>query len=128
MEIVVAETDPALMRAAVKTAAVLAGEMDGEITILSVANVSWPAPLVSSRGAEERFARRVRAYAASTGQDLNGHLVFARGSETAYRDCVTPGAFVVVPTHPRRWWRTREERLARDLKRLRFRVILLKIG
>jgi hypothetical protein len=107
MEIVVAETDPALMAAAVKTATALAGELHARITVLGVAQVPWPADLVASSDVEERFERRVRDYARGAQQDLNGRLVFARERETAYKDCVPRDSLVVIPTRDRGWWHTR---------------------
>jgi hypothetical protein len=115
------------MPVALKAAAVLAGQMDGHITVLSVAHVPWPAPLIGSADAARLFARRVNGYAGcADGRELSGHLVFARESEAAYRDCLKPGSLVLITTHSRRWT-TREERLARSLIKQRIRVILLKV-
>lgn len=125
LEIVIPDTHPAVTGKVLGTAAALARGLDAHITLICVRVIPWPAPVERSAAFQEQFARRVAEYAAKLHIRLSARLIFAREPHAAWA-CVSKHSVVLIGTR-KRWWRTREEKLARDLARVGFRAAVIEV-
>ena len=126
LEITIPETDPALTRALLATAGALGRDLGARITVLSIRIQPFPAPLAHSPAVEHLFKNRLLTLAAETGVSLRGSLVFARDLPTGLGHGLARNSLVLIGT-PRRWWPTREERLARLLASAGHSVALVRV-
>src|ERR1022692_4664866 len=126
LELVVPYTNPALTARALTAAAELARGFEGAITLIAVHVLPYPAPLECQEGIRNRLEAELTAMARTSPVAIRVKLIFARDREAAYLGLLKPQSLVVIGTKDR-WWRTREERLARRLTVGGHRVAVVKV-
>jgi nucleotide-binding universal stress UspA family protein len=123
--IVIPFTSSELTREALRVTAEIAGVPGGvTVTVLAVQVVPYPLPLDRPDVEAERLLARIAELAGSRAIHVQVLLALARDGQRVMRSQIPPGALVVLATR-RRWWKTREESLARVLVRDGHRVVLL---
>jgi hypothetical protein len=126
LELVVPYTNPALTARALTAAAELARGFEAAITLIAVHVLPYPAPLECQEGIRNRLEAELTAMARTSPVAIRVKLIFARDREAAYLGLLKPQSLVVIGTKDR-WWRTREERLARRLTAGGHRVAVVKV-
>jgi hypothetical protein len=115
-EVAVIFTKTSAMRETLRTAIALAENMSATVTLVVPQIVPHPLPLDQSPRASEFNEHRSRSVAAWAPEVTAIQICMGREADEAI-DSVLPPRSVVVIGGPRRWWRSREERLARQLRR-----------
>jgi hypothetical protein len=115
-EVAVIFTNHSAMRETLRTAIALAENMSATVTLVVPQIVPHPLPLDQSPRASEFNEHRSRSVAAWAPEVTAIQICMGREADEAI-DSVLPPRSVVVIGGPRRWWRSREERLARQLRR-----------
>jgi hypothetical protein len=126
LELVVPFTNPALTARALAAAAELAQGFEAVVTLMAVHVLPYPAPLECQEGIRKRLEADLAAMARTSPVAIRVKLIFARDREAAFLALLKPQSLVVIGTKDR-WWRTREERLARRLTAGGHRVAVVKV-
>jgi hypothetical protein len=126
LELVVPFTNPALTARALAAAAELAQGFDAAVTLMAVHVLPYPSPLECQDGIRQRLEADLAAMARTSPVAIRVKLIFARDREAAFLALLKPQSLVVIGTKDR-WWRTREERLARRLTAGGHRVAVVKV-
>jgi hypothetical protein len=126
LELVVPFTNPALTARALAAAAELAQGFEAVVTLMAVHVLPYPAPLECQEGIRKRLEADLAALARTSPVAIRVKLIFARDREAAFLALLKPQSLVVIGTKDR-WWRTREERLARRLTAGGHRVAVVKV-
>ena len=126
LEMVVPYTDPALAAQALAAALELARGFDAAVTLMAVHVLPYPSPLECQEGVRTRLETELATVARTSAVTVRVKLVFARNREEAYLSLLPRQSVVVVGTRDR-WWRTREERLARLLAAGGHSVAVVKV-
>ena len=126
LELVVPYTNPALAAQALATALQLAQGFDAAVTLMAVHVLPYPSPLECQEGIRKKLEAELTAVARTSQVTVRVKLVFARDREEAYLGLLPRQSLVVVGARDR-WWRTREERLARQLAAGGHSVALVKV-
>jgi hypothetical protein len=126
LELVVPYTNPALAARALAAAAELARGFEAAVTLMAVYVLPYPSPLECQEGIRKRLEAELTAVARTSPAAIRVKLVFARNREDAYLGLLKRQSLVVIGTKDR-WWRTREERLARRLTAGGHSVAVLKV-
>lgn len=124
LEIVVLCTDTERTAGLVEKAAALANGLNVTLRLVAVYVSPYPADLRCPVAIEEHVTARLTRLAEQTGLPSVVHFVVARDRDAGFRSALRP-ASVVLLASARRWWHTREEKLARDLTRQGHHVSLL---
>jgi hypothetical protein len=124
--LVVPFTNPALTARALAAAAELAQGFEAVVTLMAVHVLPYPAPLECQEGIRKRLEADLAALARTSPVAIRVKLIFARDREAAFLALLKPQSLVVIGTKDR-WWRTREERLARRLTAGGHRVAVVKV-
>jgi len=127
LELAVLYTNPALTAATLEAALQLARGCAAGVTIVAVHVLPYPAPLAVQEGIREHLEAELSGIARTCPVAIRLKLVFARNRAEVYRQLLERGALVVMGTR-RRWWPTREERLARRLAAGGRSVALVKVS
>jgi hypothetical protein len=114
LELVVPYTNPALAAGALAAAEELARGFEAAVTLMAVHVLPYPSPLECQEGIRQRLEAELTAVARTSPASIRVKLVFARNRADAYIGLLRRQSLVVIGTKDR-WWRTREERLARAL-------------
>lgn len=114
LEVVVPYTSPDLAARALETAVELARGFDAAVTLMAVHVLPYPSPLECHDGIRKRLEAELTAVARSSPVAIRVKLVFARDPADAYLGLLRRHSLVVIGAKDR-WWRTREESLARKL-------------
>jgi hypothetical protein len=114
LELVVLYTNPALTARALTAAAGLAQGFEAAVTLVAVHVLPYPAPLECEEGIRKVLEAELTTLARTSPVAIRVKLFFAREREAAYAGLLQRHSLVVIGTKDR-WWRTREERLARKL-------------
>jgi hypothetical protein len=125
-ELVVPYTSPALTAQALAAAVDLARGFEAAVTLMAVYVLPYPSPLECQEGIRKRLEAELTAVARTSPVSIRVKLVFARDREDAYLGLLGRQSLVVIGTKDR-WWRTREERLARRLTAGGHSVAVVKV-
>lgn len=101
---------------ALRAAAVLAADLHARIVVLVPLVVPYPAPLDSARAQGAFFVRRLQTVAHETRIETRIWVCVCRDRRTALSAALPPCSTVVIGGR-KRWWPTREQRLADQLSR-----------
>lgn len=123
---VVAYTDPVVTRKALEAAAAMADGLDAVITLVAVQVVPFPAQLECPQSVQQFLEERLGALACDCTRRVEPAVVVARTLEDGYRQFLPAGSAVLLCSR-RRVWPTREERLARMLRRMGHSVALMPL-
>jgi len=126
LELVVPYTDAALTAQALAGALEMARGLESAVTLMAVHILPYPSPLEYQEGIRERLESELTAVARTSPVTVRVKLVFARDRAEAYLGLLPRHSLVVIGTRER-WWRTREERLARQLAAGGHSVALIKV-
>lgn len=126
LEVVVPYSNPALAAQALGAALELAQGFDAVVTLMAVHVLPYPAPLEYQEGIRRRLEDNLAAVARAGPVSMRVKLVFARDREDAFLGLLARQSLVVIGTR-NRWWRTREERLARKLAAGGHSVALIRV-
>jgi hypothetical protein len=102
--------------AALNRAATLAESLGARITLVSPQVVPYPLPLTSPPVLLDFQERRFREIAAESPVDIRVQLYLCRDVLETLKKVLQPKSIIVVGGR-RRWWPTREQKLARKLRR-----------
>jgi len=126
LELVVPYTNPALAARALAAATELARGFEAAVTLMAVHVLPYPAPLECQQGIRQRLEAELTAVARTSPVAIRVKLVFARDRADAFLGLLRRQSLVVIGTN-NRWWRTREERLARRLSAGGHSVAVVKV-
>jgi hypothetical protein len=107
-----------------EVAAELARGLHARIHLLVAREVSYAVPLESSPVLVEFQEAHLRKIAEAYGGDIRVDVLLCRNAEEAFVQNLLPHSLVVVGTR-KRWWPTREERLAQRLQNSGHAVLLI---
>ena len=108
--------------AALKEAGALASSLGARITLLVPQVVPYPLPLESPPVLVEFNEKRFRVMASQSPVETSVQIYLCRDRFEALHSALKPGALVVVGGK-KRWWPTKDEALARQLRRAGHEVI-----
>jgi hypothetical protein len=123
--IVVPYTTPEVTRAALRHAGVCT-DLDVHVYLVDIQVVPFPCPLnqppVNKKFSELRLQDLLKQ------RELPGKaaVLYTRDWLEGFSKVLAPGSLVVLATK-KRWWRTREEKLARKLMKVGHHVMLLPV-
>jgi len=109
--------------AAVRAAASLAANLRAIIVVVVPQVVPYPAALDMPPVSSAYLFRRLRAVAAESRIETHIRIYICRDRRAALAAALRPSSLVVLAGR-RRWWPTREQRLASELTRLGHHVLL----
>jgi len=108
---------------ALKEAGNLANSLGARITLLVPQVVPHPLPLESPPVLVEFNEKRFRVIAGQSPVETRVHVYLCRDRFQTLNSVLGPGSIVVMGGRKRWWWPTRDESLARELRRAGFEVI-----
>jgi len=114
VEVVVPYNNPPLAAQALSAALKLAHGFEAVVTLLCIHVLPYPSPLEVQEGIRRKLETELTTVARTSPAPIQVRLVFARNREAAYLALLQQRSLVVVGAKDR-WWRTREERMARKL-------------
>lgn len=123
-DVVVPYTGPEMTAKVVDRAAEFATGLNATLTLVAVYVAPYPCDLSCPTAMREHLTARLTELAELYDPPARVHLVVARSRDEGFRQVIQPGSTVLLGTR-KHWWRTREERLARELAREGHRVSLL---
>jgi hypothetical protein len=126
LQLVVPYTSPLLTARALAAATELARGCEAAVTLMAVHVLPYPSPLECQEGIRKRLEAELTAVARTSAVSIRVKLVFARDREDAYLGLLKRRSLVVIGAKDR-WWKTREERLARRLTSSGHSVALVKV-
>ena len=126
LRIVVPYTSPELCKASLNAIASLSKGLRAVAVVVAVQEVPYPLPLDRPDVQPRILLRQLRALATGISCPVRIELVLARCKRDAFQRAIGPGSLVLIAAK-KHWWRTTEEKLARDLLRAGCRVELLKL-
>jgi hypothetical protein len=115
LNIVVVFSRPQATIAALRKATRLAVSLGAAIKLVVPQVVPYPLPLTSPPLLLDFQEKRFREIAAECPVDIRVQLYLCRDQLEALRTALKPHSIVVIGGH-KRWWPTREQRLARKLQ------------
>ena len=118
-------TTPELTRAALRHAGVCS-DLDVHVTLVDVQVVPFPCPLDQPPINKKFSERRLRDLLEETGLPGHASVLYTRDWLDGFKRLLEPGSLVVLATK-KRWWPTREEKLARTLTKAGHQVMLLPV-
>ena len=115
LNIVVIFTSVDATVAALKKAGALAESLGAQITLVSPQIVPYPLPLTTPPVLLDFQERRFREIGAQSPIDIQVRLYLCRDELETLKKVLKPHSIVVIGGR-RRWWPTREQKLARKLR------------
>jgi hypothetical protein len=125
LSVVVPYTTPQLTRAALRHSAVCS-DLDIQVCLVDIQVVPFPRPLDEPPINKEFSEHRLHDLFEESGLSGQTSVLYARDRLEGYRRMLEPKSLVVLATK-KRWWPTRERRLARALSKAGHQVMLLPI-
>ena len=123
--IVVPYTTPELTRAALRHAGVCT-DLAVHVCLVDIQVVPFPCPL-SQPPVSTKFAEtRLQVLLKESGLPGKAAVLYSRDWFETFTKVLEPGSLVVLATN-KRWWKTREEKLARKLMKAGHHVMLLPV-
>lgn len=124
LEVVVPYTTPEITARVVESAAALTAGLDVKLKFVAVYVAPYPAELRCPAAMEGHLTVRLTELAERTTLPSCLHLVVSRDRSEGFRETLRSGSVVLMGSR-KRLWRTREEKLARDLTRQGHHVSLI---
>ena len=124
LSIVIPHTEAALTEAALHEAVRLALSLNARITLLAARILPFPEPLDPTRG-YPGFPE-LMTLAEAVGLPVTVQIVYARDWESVCEHSLAEGSLIVMATR-KKWFRTREDRLAECLTRAGHKVTLVPV-
>ena len=125
LSMVIPHTTPELTRAALRHAEACS-DLDVHVSLVDIQVVPFPCPLNEPPIDKEFSDRRVRKLLEETGLSGQATVFYTRDRPEAFRKVLDPRSLIILATK-KRWWPTREERLARTLTKAGHQVMLLPV-
>ena len=122
---VIPYTTPELTRAALRHAEVCS-DLDVQISLVDIQVVPFPYPLDQPPINREFSEQRLRELLKKSGLPGQATVLYTRDWLEAFKKVLEPGSLVILATK-KRWWPTREERLARALTKAGHQVMVLPV-
>ena len=122
---VVFTSGPATM-SALRKAGALASRLGARVTLVIPQVVPYPLPLTSPPVLLDFSEARFREIARESPVETAVHLYLCRDSSETLRGVLKPHSLIVIGGR-RRWWPTREERLAKKLRGAGHEVIFAEL-
>src|SRR5262245_35937674 len=125
LSIVIPYTTPELTKAALRHAAVCS-DLDLHVCLVDVQVVPFPCTLYQPP-VDRKFSEcRLNGLLKESGLPGRAAVVYTRDWLEGFRKVLEPGSLVIVASK-KRWWRTREEKLARTLTKAGHDVLFLPV-
>jgi len=122
LNIAVVFTSVGATLAALREAGALANHLCARITLLVPQVVPYPLPLENPPASLEFLENRFRVMANEGPVETRVQICLCRERLAALKSVLKPGSIVVLGG-PKRWWPTKNETLARQLRRAGYEVI-----
>jgi hypothetical protein len=126
LDVSVIFTSPGATIAALKKAGALAAKLNARITLVVPQIVPFPAPLTTPPVLLDFQEMRLRAIAEASPVDVTVRIYLCRERWDALIAALKPHSLVVLASR-RKWWRTREMRLATRLRKAGHEVIVTEM-
>ena len=123
--VVVPYTTPELTRAALRHAAVCI-DLAVHVVVADIQVVPFPCSFDTPPINKEFSERRLRELLRETGLPGHAAVLYARDWLEGFKRLLEPGSLVVLATQ-RRWWPTRERKIARSLAKAGHQVMSLPV-
>jgi len=101
-------------------------DLDVHIALVDIQVVQFPCPLDQPPVNKEFSERRLQELLEESGLPGHTSVLYTRDWLEAFKRVLEPGSLVVLATK-RRWWPTREDKLARTLTKAGHQVMLLPV-
>jgi hypothetical protein len=124
LEVVVPYTSPEMTEKVAERAAALSAGLNVLLKLVAVYVAPYPAELRCPAAMERHLTARLTELAERTSLPSCVDLVVSRDRAEGFRQVLPPGSAVLLGSR-KRFWRTREEKLARELTRLGHHVLLI---
>ena len=122
LEVIVPFTDASGTLAALSLAAQLGRNLDARVNLVALQTVPYGLELTRPPIALEWLEERLRELALRSPIDIHVDIILSRDAKWELRHMLKPYSLVVIGGR-RRWWRTKEQRLADTLRHNGYRVI-----
>jgi len=126
LEVTVVFTSVAATIAALRRAGALAHRLHARIKLVAPQVVPFPLPLESPPVLVDFNERRFRVIASESRVETSVQIYLCRDRFETLKYVLAPHSLVVIGGR-KRWWRTREERLARRVRRAGHEVIFTEM-
>jgi len=123
--VVIPYTSPELTRAALRHAAGCT-DLHVHLHLVDIQVVPFPCPLAEPPINREHSLRRLRALFCESRLPGRAAVLYTRDWLEGFRRVLEPGSLILIATR-KRWWPTREEKLARSLTKAGHQVMLLPV-
>ena len=124
--VVIPFTTPELTRAALRHAGVCS-DLDVQVALVDIQVVPFPCPLDQPPINKEFSERRLRELLKESRLSGQAAVVYTRDWLEAFTRMLEPKSLVILPTQ-KRWWPTRQQKLARALTKAGHQVMLLPVA
>jgi len=125
LRLVIPYTTPELTRAALRHAGVCS-DLNAHVSLIDVQVVPYPCAIDQPPINREYSSSRLKELFRESGLSGRAEVVYTRDLLEGYKGALEPGSLVIIAAR-KRWWRTREEKLARALSAAGQQVMLLPI-
>jgi hypothetical protein len=125
LRVVIPYTTPELTKAALRHAGVCS-DLDVYACLVDIQVVPFPCPLVQPPINREFSERRLQDLLKESGLRGTAAVVYTRDWLESFEKVLAPGSLVILATK-KRWWPTREVKLARTLMKAGHQVMLLPV-
>ena len=126
LQVVIPFTTPELTCAALRHAGVCS-DLDVHVVLVDVQVVPFPCPLEQPPVDQKFSRRRLAELLKETGLPGQAAVLYTRDWLEGFRQVLEPGSLVILATG-KRWWPTREHKLARALIKAGHQVMLLRVA
>jgi hypothetical protein len=124
--VVVPYTTPELTRAALRHSGVCS-DLDVHVCLVDIQVVPFPCSLDHAPINKEYSQRRLERLLSESALPGEASVVYTRDWLQGFRRVLGPQSLIVIAT-TKRWWPTREQKLARALTKAGHQVMLLPVG
>jgi hypothetical protein len=125
LRVVIPYTNPELTRAALRHAGVCT-DLNMRVSLIDIQVIGFPCPLDQPPIRKEFSEQRLRDLFEPTRLPGTTRILYTRDWLEGFRRVLEPHSIVIVAAK-KRWWRTREEKLAQTLLKAGHDVMLLHI-
>ena len=122
---VIPYTRPELTRAALRHSGVCS-DLDVHVRLVDIQVVPFPCPLNEPPINKEFSEHRLRELLKESQLSGEAKVLYTRDWLEAFKKVLEPGSLVILAAK-KRWWPTREEKLARSLAKAGHQVMLLPV-
>jgi len=126
LEIVVPYTEWSLADAVLKRAALLTAGLNATLRLVAVHTVPYPLPFHCPAMVHAHLVEQLVDLASHSPVTVEAQVVLARYQDEGFRGFLKPRSTVLIGAR-KRFWRTREDKLARSLARQGHQVALFQV-